>query len=490
MTKTEYVNGLLCKKRYWLQENHPDWGAPSDNVHTLEGKEVGTAARELFSSSVTIPLAARSDMILRTRELIEDGVDCICEASFGAGNLFCAADIVQIGADKVTVDLFEVKSTVEEKDIQIDDIAFQCYVIEAAGYTVRSANFILINKDYMRGEELDLSQLFVVHNCTERVRARMAHVPQQIIHLDSITSEPETDIGVYCERPYTCPFKDFCFAQHGIPKQSVFNIAGLAVAKKYGLYQKGVISVQQMKENQDLFSVRQAAQVSEMLDPNQSAIYVLKDKVRQFLEMIQYPLYLLDFESFQKAIPPYRGITPYMQIPFQYSLHIKNEGSVPLQHKEFLAYPGSDPRRLLAERLVQDIPPTEQVMAYNMAFERSVIRKLADIYPDLKSGLMAINTNMVDLMVPFQKKWVTSPALHGSYSIKAVLPVLCGGDPELDYHQLPGVQNGAEASATFAMMQHMAPDEMAASRSGLLQYCGLDTLAMVKILERLHDLAQ
>ena len=190
-----------------------------------------------------------------------------------------------------------------------------------------------------------------------------------------------------------------------------------------------------------------------------------------------------------QVIPQYDGIRPYMQIPFQYSLHyIENENGE-LKHTEFLAEVGEDPRRKLAERLVQDIPTDACVLAYNMAFEKSVLKHLAEEFPDLSRHLMDIHDNMCDLMVPFQKQYYYSKAMQGSYSIKYVLPALWPGDPELDYHNLEGVHNGAEASASYADMVNHTPEEIAEMRENLLKYCGLDTYAMVKVLNRLKKIA-
>lgn len=122
------------------------------------------------------------------------------------------------------------------------------------------------------------------------------------------------------------------------------------------------------------------------------------------MKTISYPLYFLDFESFQPAIPLYDNSHPYEQIVFQYSLHyIEHEGGK-LKHKEFLAYPGEDPRRKLAEQLCSDIPLNVCTTAYNMGFEKGRIRGLAEIFPDLSEHLMNIHDNIVDLMIPFQKK--------------------------------------------------------------------------------------
>ena len=80
-----------------------------------------------------------------------------------------------------------------------------------------------------------------------------------------------------------------------------------------------------------------------------------------------------------------------------------------------------------------------------------------------------------------------SKAMEGSYSIKYVLPALCPGDPELDYHALEGVHNGSEAMEIFADLPNHTPEEIKVMRNNLLKYCCLDTLAMVKVLEKLRE---
>ena len=102
---------------------------------------------------------------------------------------------------------------------------------------------------------------------------------------------------------------------------------------------------------------------------------------------------------------------------------------------------------------------------------------------------MNIHDHIRDLMVPFQKKQYYTRAMQGSYSIKYVLPALFPDDPALDYHNLEGVHNGNEAASAFEQMVDMTPEEQAACRENLLRYCGLDTLAMVKVWEKLRAVA-
>lgn len=201
-------------------------------------------------------------------------------------------------------------------------------------------------------------------------------------------------------------------------------------------------------------------------------------------------MYFLDFETEMPSVPKYVGTSPLAQIPFQYSLHfIENEGGE-LGHKEFLAKEGTDPLRPIAEALCRDIPKDVTVLAYNMAFECSRLRELAGYFPDLAEHLENIADNVRDLIVPFRSGWYYNWRMGGSFSIKSVLPALFPDDPSLDYHNLEGIHNGGEAMKAFSAMVGMSAEEAAKTRENLLRYCELDTLAMVRVWEKLKEAAE
>lgn len=186
------------------------------------------------------------------------------------------------------------------------------------------------------------------------------------------------------------------------------------------------------------------------------------------------------------AVPQYPGTKPYQQIPFQYSLHIIEHEEGPLIHKEFLGISGKDPRRDIAESLCHDIPEGVCTLAYNKAFECSRLHELATLFPDLACHLNNIADNIKDLIVPFRSGDCYVPAMGGSFSIKSVLPALFPDDPELNYHNLSDLcQNGGDAMNLFPSIAKMAPAEVTAAREALLRYCELDTLAMVRVWEKL-----
>jgi hypothetical protein len=366
-------------------------------------------------------------------------------------------------------------------------VSIQYYVLKNLGFNIKSANIVHIDNTYVRGDTLDIDALFAVVDVTAEVVALQENIPELLetfeTYLEDRTNEPDIDIGAHCNKPYECDAKEYCWrVQRNIPEYSIFNIFNLGSKKQVELYRQGIVDIKDIPDTFDM-TAKQRQAVSNY---KSSVTCIDKEAIDIFVSKLSYPIYHLDFETFQQAIPEWKGISPFMQIPFQYSLHIEHEDGR-LVHCEFLAEDGSDPRELLARKLCEDIPRDVTVLAYNMGFEKGVIKKLALEYEDLSSPLLAIHDNIKDLMTPFQQKHYVTPSMNGSYSIKYVLPALV---PEMQqaYKELDGVQNGGEAMQAFANLSKLDDTEKEKMRNALLAYCKLDTLAMVKVLEKLKGI--
>lgn len=484
LSKSKYCSALQCPKMLWLKENKPE--EFNDNCINQavmnNGSSVGNLAIGLFGESVDVPFGDLTDMVAETKRLIDKQTPVITEASFFVEDLFCSVDILKYTGDG-EVEIYEVKSSTSVHEHYYDDAAFQCYVVTKAGYCVKKCSVVHINNQYVRLGELNLHELFNIVDITEPVLAMQPTVDNNRARFQNYmkqADEPLDDIGPQCFSPHACGFWSYC-TKH-LPKPNVFDVARLSGSKKFQCYYDDMISFADLNKS-DIFSPSQYMQIEHELYGYPP--YIDTENIKKFVSNLSYPIYFLDFESFQPAVPLFDNAKPYEQIVFQYSLHYIEEEGGELKHKEFLAYPGGDPRRALAEQLCRDIPLNVCTTAYNMSFERSRIRELAALYPDLSEHLMNIHDNIYDLMVPFQKKWYYCKAMQGSYSIKYVLPALFPDDPALDYHNLEGVHNGGEASATFGRMADMGVKEMEEAREQLLKYCGLDTFAMVKVWEKL-----
>ena len=486
LSKSRYCSAVQCPKMLWLRKNKPeefDDSVMNEAVLTT-GNEVGDLAMGLFGDFVEVPYGDLGEMIRITEELIIKKTSIICEASFSYEGLFCSVDILKNHGNK-RVDLYEVKSSTEAKGIYADDISYQYYVLTKLGFKVTRACLVHVNNKYVRLGELDLNELFTIEDYTAEAKRNLKNVEANIDYFRQYMlnqKEPNDDIGPHCFNPYECGFFRHC--TKNLPKPNVFDLKRSQRGTQFKLYNQGIISFEDLDASGKL-GTNPAMQVRYELENLPE--HIQGEAIKEFLQEITYPLYYLDFETFQPAIPLYDYSSPYNQIPFQYSLHYQKRKNGKLYHKEFLAYPYEDPRRELAERLCEDIPNDACVLAYNMAFEKTRIKELAALFPDLSRHLMCIHDNMKDLMIPFQQRWYYNRAMQGSYSIKYVLPALYPDDPELDYHNLEGVHNGQEASDTFKRMKTMDKKTLEEYRQHLLKYCELDTYAMVKVLNKLYQ---
>ena len=143
--------------------------------------------------------------------------------------------------------------------------------------------------------------------------------------------------------------------------------------------------------------------------------------------------------------------------------------------------------RNFAKRMIADMPEDGSVIVYNKAFEATRNKEIAEMYPEFKEDMERFNANMVDLMVPFRERNYYTKEMEGSYSIKKVLPALFPDDPELDYNELSLVHKGDEASNAFLSLKNKSLEKQKPIRKALLEYCRLDTLAMVKIWEKFRQ---
>lgn len=489
-SKSRYCLGVQCPKILWLKKNRPDDfdGSVMNESVLQNGSEVGDLAMGLFGDYEEVPFSEDvSQMIPATQKLIDAGVKNICEASFSYDNCFCSVDILR-NLGNGNVEIYEVKSSTSVKEINEHDVAYQYWVLTKLGYNVQKVCLVHIDSSYVRQGELELDKLFSIEELTEIAVKKFDEVEKNISSFRMYLAqddEPNQALGCQCRDPYGCGFWKHCFSKYAKENEpTVWDIAGMRTSTKQKYFDQGLITFEQLHAA-GVLKENYLEQVD--VELNNLPPQIIPGSVKDFLKTLSYPMYFLDFETFAPAVPLYDNSSPYEQIVFQYSLHYIEEKGGELKHKECLAYPGSDPRRQIAEQLCRDIPLDVCTVAYNMTFEKSRIHSLANMYPDLSDHLMNIYRNMKDIMEPFRYRWYYTKEMQGSYSIKYVLPALFPDDPSLNYHNLEGVHNGGEASDTFLKMQKMDKDELEKWREHLLRYCELDTYAMVKVLEKLEE---
>ena len=487
LSKSQYLRGLQCHKSLWLYKDgkiKPKTPSPSLKVIFDEGTRVGEIAQDLFPAGKIIQYEGSTfdEKIAETAEYIVSGETTIYEATFKFDGILVMVDILKKGTDGW--EIYEVKSTsdvrnkykaAEIKNVFLNDTAIQYYVLKGSGLDVSKASLVHLNNKYVRSGALEIDKLFSIVDLTESVVGMQSEVCEELEKIRKALSngEPKIGIGVHCDKPYECDFKIHCW--NNIPDYSVFNIAGLYPSKKFELYSSGIIKVKDVPVD---FSLSDDQKLQVEVEKNGKEV-IDTEGVREFLSKLYYPLYFLDFETFTQAIPEWDGLRPNQKIPFQYSLHYVEKDGGELFHKEFLAQEDSDPRENLAKRLVTDIPEGACVLVYNQWFEKSVIEELANQFSQYSDHLLDIHGNILDLMIPFQRKHYYTKEMKGRYSIKVVLPALMS---DSSYSNIE-INDGMEASNSYKNLPSINDKvEKDKIKEDLKIYCKQDTQSMVDLL--------
>ena len=213
--------------------------------------------------------------------------------------------------------------------------------------------------------------------------------------------------------------------------------------------------------------------------------FVDKEVVHEFLDSLQYPLYYLDFETFNPAIPIYNGTRPYQKIPFQFSLHVVDKPGVSPKHYVFLSDGNGDPRPDFLAELKRFLGNHGNIVVYNQSFEKGVLTELGQAFPEYAAWVEETCNRVVDLYAPFRSFSYYHPMQQGSASLKKVLPALTGKG----YDGLE-IAKGDDASLAFfnMVMGNYTEDEKTKVMENLEKYCSLDTEGMIWIIENLNKL--
>ena len=507
LSKSQYTKGLQCKKALWLKKYNPEVLTAPDAMKKAifeAGNEVGGLACELFPGGKEVQYTKDYEQMIRqTKEFISEGVKDIFEATFQYDNILVMVDVLHQNDDG-SYEIYEVKSSswnniestsAQKKKLEnyIQDASIQYYVLNGLGLKINEIFITLLSKNYIRDESLDHEQLFHHEKVTEKIIELQPKIPSNLKGMREVIqdtgSEPAIDIGAHCKSPYECDAYDYCWkTQREIPDYSVFDVFSHSPKKSQELYSKGITAV---KDIPDDFSMTELQQLKVDVWKNQST-HIEKEKLKEFIDSMHFPIYYFDFETISPAVPEYKGEHPFNKFPFQYSLHIEyDDGKV--IHEEVLENPDTDGRENIARKITEHIPKDSCVVAFNSSFEKGVIEHLSTLFPQYEAHLKNLHGNFVDLWDPFKNNFYVSHKMNGLNGIKTVLPALVP-DYKDAYKNLDLVKNGSEAMYIYKMLGEEIRKKDSDSklisryRSSLEAYCELDTLGMVQIVKKLREL--
>lgn len=474
LSKSRVLAARQCPKRLWLEVNRPDLRIITPDVQRRfdQGHRLNDVVHRLIPEGHLIedevPLG--DALQITKRHLARFPGQPLFEATFSKHRVLVRADVF-VRTDRAWC-LTEVKSSTRVKPYHLDDCAVQTWVIREAGYPVAQTELAHLDTGFTYRGEGDYQGLLKHVDVTEQVEALLPEVARWVSEgLEVLAgAEPTIAVGPQCTDPFRCAFLAHCSPTPPEYPVTLLPNRGRIVDQ---LLAEGIEDVRDIPAGRLTRPLHERVRLATIT----GKAYVATELSEQ-LKALPYPRHYLDFESIQFVVPIWNATHPYEQLPFQWSCQVE-EADAQLREVAFLDVTGNPPMRRCAEQLIKALGSTGPVLTYS-PFERQVINGLARRFPDLAADLRAAADRIVDLL-PLVKAHYYHPAMRGSFSIKAVLPTVA---PHLSYDELGEVKDGTAAQAAFeeAIASHTPDGRRREIEYALLQYCALDTLAMVELV--------
>lgn len=487
LSKSKIIAHRQCPKRLWLELNRPELRDDSGSEMAFQiGNEVGEVAVRIYDPEGAGTYVDRDSLsyagaLRQSTELLSRGRGPVFEAGLEEEGIVAFADVmlpVMTEHGRLAWRMLEVKSASALKDYYLEDLAVQVHLADRLGLPLASAAIAHIDTTFVYRGDGDYRGLFREVELLDEEEFPRFEVEDWIAEAREtagLEEEPEIPTGPQCSTPFPCPFTAHCKRDLATVEYPLSSLPNMREPRRTAIEALGIVD---LREVPDLLLTDTQNHVREVTISGET--WFDREGAAAALSGHGFPACFLDFETVMLAVPRWKNTRPYQQVPFQYSLH-RVEADGAMHHDAFLDVSGADPTRALAESLIAAMGRDGTVFAYNAGFEGRVLRELGQRFPDLAPALTAIAERIVDLL-PVAKAHFYDPSQHGSWSLKAVLPAAC---PELSYEALDGVADGMMAGEAFR--EAIAPGTTAERRAELerqlLDYCHLDTLAMVRLWE-------
>jgi hypothetical protein len=482
LSKSDYMLFLKHPAWLWIKKHAKHLLPPVDHALQArfdEGHAFEPYAEALFPDLVRLgfsDFASYRALTNLTSETWQEGVKAVAQGRYEAGPITCITDIVSRDGDGYV--LTEIKSGTSAKPEHTFDLAFQRVVLERAGLPISRCEVAHVNRDYVRDGQIDPKDLVAITDITEAVENQIANTRTWIDQaLSAARSKTMPDPSP--ERARLKSYDEWLEIREKLDPtlapDSIHRLPFINAKQASALIEAGITSIDAIDDP----SVLGKSTRRYMAARAQGSRTIDRDALDRFLGEIVYPVYYFDYETSQSLLPPWDGIRPYQQVPFQYSLHIQREPGGDIEHREYLHRDESNPMPALLDRLREDVGVVGSVLVWYEPFEKSRNTEMAAAFPEHAAFLTDLNERVIDLMKPFADETITDPAFMGSASIKKVLPALV---PELAYDDLD-IQEGLSASRLWKDVTLINPEAFERDKiyADLVDYCTRDTWAMVAI---------
>lgn len=403
-------------------------------------------------------------------------------------------------------DLYEIKGVNKIKDRKrvedfANDLRYQCWILEKLNYKIANAYIIHLDENYLRQDKLEPGKLFTVENCFNIDLVKKHDIEEDLISIFNYFHNSFDEMKQVLLNP-VCWKQKTRFCSHIIRKikskynwLNLYRLTRVDKAKLYIDNQGEEIDLEKIKIQDFNLTANQIRSIKVI----QNLEDIIKDEnvVIEQLKKYHFPIYFYDFETTAFAIPQFDNTSPWLHIPFQYSIHVvSNEDydfktNKNIRHLDYLTQNRADPRQAFLKQFLIDMSCLGKgtYVAYNASFERNILKKLmanmtlSQAETEQITEIMDKTQDIKDFFKDFN---IYHKDFFGSLSIKKTLPAFI---PKFNYDNLK-IQKGDQASAIYFnyIYKFMNQKEWNDIRNHLQQYCGLDSLAMFLLYDKIKSL--
>jgi len=388
LSKSTYIKGLQCLKYLYLYKKHYNLQdkLTAQKLSTFRrGTEVGILAHKLFDNGIDVSPKSHfkyEDALKTTMLHIEKNTPVLYEASFKYDDILIFLDILVKEDDGWHA--YEVKSSQEITETYLHDASLQYYVIHSSGLKLTNFSLITVDKDYVRGNTIDVHKLFKITSvgtyCIMQKDFVIEHIKKQkeILSHDKV---PEIDIGMHCFKPYDCQFMGYCWEKN--KNNPLLNASTdiLTSEEKIYLYNNQGQAHPQSLDSLNIDNER-------LIKINchiQKKAYKNIEALTHFLMGISTNFCYLDLQCLKPAVPLFENNKAYENFPF---LLIISENDINKNDPDiFLCSKEKDDRIELVQFLIEKTKNYDTVIVYDIDFIKESLHDLIQENDLLKAAI-------------------------------------------------------------------------------------------------------
>ena len=478
ISKSAFMKAEQCLKHFYLYRKYPnlrDKLSREKRFIFKRGTDVGIFAQQLFPGGIDVTVGEKRNQeqfAKKTKELIEQGVTTIYEATFIHDGLLVMVDILQKKDDKWIA--YEVKSSLKITETYVKDACFQYYVIKNCLPDLYDFNLLTLNSNYILNGKIEIEKLFkttsIMKDAVKNVSYFTHKTQQAKLTLDQ-NKIPNIKVGPHCFQPYDCDFLGLCWKNIG-DSSSVFSIGKLSKAAIFEFYNNNIQRIEDIDinkiENKEIQIQVKAVKENKEQFNNQ--------KIQEFISGVKEPYCSLDIEVWMSAIPYYDGTKPFQQIPFLFSMISEENGE--LKKYSYLKPIDEDLRKDFLERILSETKKFNSVLMYDKSLEETVLNQLTVYYPEYENDINELKNKIIDLAEPIKKGNYYHPEMKGNFTLKSIAPLV---NQETGFNNLD-IQSGITAMYMYESLLGQNEIEIEHIKQQLIDYCEMDALITFQLL--------